>query len=148
MRWNDIDDEPGVAASISARSLTGTVTKVEDLGGGNGRITVSLRDANGRPYVSAANDEAVLDIMLADTVVSPESALARFGGIIDATGIICSGGGTAHVQVVAEESEVTIEVTTTAARPKDVYVLLAQGQGSTYIIRSGQRWAKLTLGVY
>lgn len=147
LKWNCLDDAGGVNNSLAARTLIAEVASVADLGGGSGTITVRLKDANGRPHVPSTNDEAVIDIMLADSALSPESTLSRFGGIVGAGALICAGGGTAHVQVVTQEAEFTIGVTTTAARPEDVYVLLSQGIGSTYLVRAARRWAKLTLGV-
>lgn len=147
LRWNNLDSIRSIEANLAARTLVATVTNVTDLGGGNGTVTISLRNASGQLHVPAANDEAVIDIMLGDSVLSPESALARFGGIVGAGAIVFAGGGTAHVQVVTQASEFTIAVSTTASRPEDCFIFVSQGYGSTYLVRAAQRWTQLTFGV-
>ena len=148
LKWNCIDDVLGAANAIAARIIVATVTNAEDLGGGSGRITIELRDMRRQLYSPTTKDECVLDLMLADTAAGGESEKARFGGIVGAGGIISEGGGSAHIQVIAQESKIQIACTTTATRPKDTYIIPSQGHGSTYLVRAGQRWGRLTFGVY
>lgn len=138
--WNCLDDVSAAQTATDRRTIVVQVSNVEDLGSGNGRVTIELLDATRRPYNFNTLDEVVIDFMISDAVLNkPSSKGVTFSGV-GGGAIIEHGGGTALMAVIAQDWSFTITMDIGSNPTGTWYLSAGQGHGSTYLVRAAARY--------